>query len=64
MARTFLQYGLIDYEVELPLPLSGVKGCAAAGVADTVRKSPKQSFTDLARAVATSPAFVMRKQIQ
>ena len=61
MSRTMMQYGLIDQTVELPIPSKGQKGCAAAGVAHTVQTSRNKSFTDMARAVATSPAFVLRK---
>ena len=64
MARTMLQYGLIDATVELPVPAKMQKGCAAAGVANTVQRSSTQSFTDMVRAVAMSPAFVLRKQVQ
>jgi hypothetical protein len=60
MARTMMQYGLIDSTVELPVPSKMQKGCAAAGVANTVQRSKNKSFTDMARAVATSPAFVLR----
>jgi hypothetical protein len=62
MSATMLQYALLDSAIELPLP--GQKGCAAAGVAHQLRKSNNQSFTDLTRAVATSPAFALRQQIQ
>jgi hypothetical protein len=61
MSRTLLQYGLINATVELPIPAKQQPGCAAAGVANTVQKSKNQSFTDMARAVAMSPAFVLRK---
>jgi len=61
MSRTMMQYGLIDQTVELPIPSKGQKGCAAAGVAHAVQTSRNKSFTDMARAVATSPAFVLRK---
>jgi hypothetical protein len=61
MARSMLQYALLDASVELPLPSAGQKGCAAAGVADTLRHSAGQSFTDLLRATVTSPAFLMRQ---
>ena len=62
--ETMLQYGLINATVELPVPARQQKGCAAAGVANTVEQSSTQSFTDMARAVALSPAFVLRKQVQ
>lgn len=64
MSRTWLQYGLIDTAIQLPVPKENVPGCAAAGIANQVRKSSTQSFTDLTRAIATSPAFLMRKQVQ
>jgi hypothetical protein len=65
MSKTLLQYGLTDTTVELPIaPPSIQRGCAAAGVANAVQKSSKQSFTDMVRAVASSPAFVLRKQVQ
>jgi hypothetical protein len=63
MAKNMLQYGLLDATVELPLP-PDVKGCAAAGIANQVRTSNKQSFTDLFRAVAMSPAFTTRQVVQ
>ena len=59
-----LQYGLIDQTVELPVPARQQAGCAAAGVASAVQHTGTQSFTDMARAVALSPAFVLRKQVQ
>ena len=52
---------LTDATVELPLPSHQQAGCAAAGVADNLRRSEGQSFSDLFRAAATSPAFVLRK---
>ena len=65
MAKTLLQYGLTDTTVELPIaPPSIQRGCAAAGVANKVQKSSTQSFSDMVRAVAASPAFVLRKQVQ
>jgi hypothetical protein len=64
MSKSMLQYALLDVAVEVPAPVSNVPGCAVAGVAHEVRRSSKQSFTDLTRAVATSHAFVLRKQIQ
>ena len=63
MARTMLQYGLTDATVELPVPAKQQRGCAAAGVANTVQRSGNKSFTDMVRAVATSPAFVLRQQV-
>ena len=57
MATTMLKYALLDATVELPLPLAQQKGCAAAGIAHAMRTSSKQSFTDLIKATATSPAF-------
>lgn len=65
MSKTLLQYSLTDTTVELPIaPPSIQRGCAAAGVANKVEKSSTQSFSDMVRAVAASPAFVLRKQVQ
>ena len=65
MSRTLLKYGLTDSTVELPIaPPSIQRGCAAAGVANAVQRSSRQSFSDMVRAVASSPAFVLRKQVQ
>jgi len=64
MAKTMLQYGMTDSTVELPVPAKNQRGCAAAGVANAVQRSSTQSFTDMVRAVAASPAFVLRKQVQ
>jgi hypothetical protein len=67
MAKSMLQYGLFDATtatVELPVPAKMQRGCAAAGVANAVQRSKGQSFTDMARAVATSPAFVLRTKVQ
>jgi len=64
MAKTMLQYALLDATIELPLPIAQQKGCAAAGVANSLRKSSGQSFTDLTSAVALSPAFLMRQPTQ
>jgi hypothetical protein len=62
--KSVLQYALLDATVELPLPSAQQKGCAAAGIAHALRHSDGQSFTDLVRAIATSPAFLQRQQIQ
>jgi Protein of unknown function (DUF1592)/Protein of unknown function (DUF1588)/Protein of unknown function (DUF1595) len=64
MATTMLKYALLDATVELPLPLAQQKGCAAAGIAHAMRTSAKQSFSDLIKATAMSPAFAIRQQIQ
>ena len=60
MAASALQYALMDAAVELPVPLHNQAGCAAAGIANDLRKSNDRSFTELFRAVATSPAFGVR----
>jgi hypothetical protein len=64
MAQTMLKYALLDATVEIPLPYKAQKGCAAAGIAHTLRTSPNQSFSDLTKAVALSPAFSLRQQVQ
>ncbi len=63
MSRQFLNYALQGSAVELPLE-GKQPGCAVADVAHKVRKSSTQSFTDLTRAIATSPAFTTRRQVQ
>ena len=60
MAKSVLHDALVGAAVELPLPSHQKAGCAAAGVADSLRRSEGRSFTDLFRAAATSPAFVLR----
>lgn len=60
LATSVLNDALVDARVELPLPSRQQAGCAAAGVADNLRRSEARSFTDLFRAAATSPAFVLR----
>jgi hypothetical protein len=64
MSATMLQYALLDATIELPLPSIQQKGCAAAGVANTLRTSSGQSFSDLTKAIALSPAFLMRQPTQ
>jgi hypothetical protein len=61
MAKSALQYALMDAMVELPLPSHDQRGCAAAGIANELRRSDGQSFTDLFSAVASSPAFGTRQ---
>jgi hypothetical protein len=63
MAASVLQYALLDAPVELPLPLAQQRGCAAAGIAHDLRQSSGQSFTDLTKAIATSPAFQVRNSL-
>jgi Protein of unknown function (DUF1592)/Protein of unknown function (DUF1588)/Protein of unknown function (DUF1595) len=60
LAKSVLDDALVGAWVELPLPSHQRAGCAAAGVADNLRRSEGRSFTDLFRAAATSPAFVLR----
>jgi hypothetical protein len=60
LAKSVLSDALVDAWVEFPLPAHQQAGCAAAGVADNLRRSEGRSFTDLFRAAATSPAFVLR----
>jgi hypothetical protein len=61
MATSMLQYALLDATVETPIPTAGQPGCAAAGVAHALRHSGAQSFSDLLRAVITSPSFLERQ---
>ena len=60
LAKSVLDDALVGVWVELPLPSHQQAGCAAAGVADNLRRSEGRLFTDLFRAAATSPSFVLR----
>jgi hypothetical protein len=60
LATSVLDYALIDAFAELPLPSQKQRGCAAAGIAHALRVSSGRSFTDLFRAIAASPAFLLR----
>jgi len=65
MARTMLQYALVDFSapVELPL-LPKTAGCAAADVATRYNSGTGKTFADLLRATAATPAFALRQVVQ
>ena len=62
MARTMLQYALVDpaTSVEVPLPPQQA-GCATADVVQRYQGGSGRTFTDLVRATATAPAFGLRR---
>ena len=62
MARTMLQYALVDSAaaVEIPLPPQQA-GCATADVVQRYQRAGGKTFTDLVRATAAAPAFVLRR---
>ena len=62
MARTVLQYAMVDSNADVELPLLPEKaGCAAAEVVKKYESGGGKSFTDLVRATTASAAFVYRK---
>jgi hypothetical protein len=62
MAGTILQYAMVDFSapVEVPLPPQQA-GCAAADVVQRYQGASGKTFTDLVRATAAAPAFVLRR---
>jgi len=61
MAKSILQYSLVDLSAYLALPSSdGKSGCAVADVVNRYQSGPA-TFSGLVTAVTQSPAFVVRK---
>jgi hypothetical protein len=62
MARVLLQYAMVDAatNVEVPLPPQQA-GCATAAIVQAYQTISGSSFSDLVRATAASPAFVLRR---
>jgi hypothetical protein len=63
LARALLQYGMTDLGgsyVEVPLPPQQA-GCATADLVQRYQSANGKTFTDLVRATAASPAFVLRR---
>ena len=62
MARTLLQYAMVDYTgpVEIPFPPER-PGCATADVVQRYQRGSGKTFGDLVRATAAAPAFVLRR---
>jgi hypothetical protein len=62
MARALLQYAMVDRNtnVEVPLPPQQA-GCATADVVQRYHDANGKTFTDLVRATAAAPAFVLRR---
>jgi hypothetical protein len=66
MAKAVLQYALVDYDtapVEVPL-LPREAGCATADVVSRYHGATNKTFTELVRATAATPAFVLRRAVQ
>lgn len=61
MAKHMLEYGLVDFYLDLPDPAAGVPGCAVADVARRFEAGRAKTFPTLMRAVALSPAFSLRR---
>ena len=65
MAASVLKYALLDAPGGASAPLMYSRRAALLPASRmTLRHSNGQSFTDLTNAVATSPAFVLRQQVQ
>jgi len=65
MARTMLQYALVDFSAPVELPeLPKTAGCATADVVSKYNAGSGKTFTDLLRATAATPAFVLRQVVQ
>jgi hypothetical protein len=62
MARTVLQYALVDFTapVDVPLPPK-TAGCAVTDIVDKYKSADGKTFSDLIRVTTTSPAFALRK---
>jgi hypothetical protein len=62
MARTLLQYAMVDANttVDVPLPPQQA-GCATADVVQRYQSGNGKTFTDLVRATAAAPAFALRR---
>jgi len=62
MARTVLQYAMLDPATTVEAPLSAQQpGCATADVVQRYQSAGGKTFTDLVRATAAAPAFGLRK---
>src|SRR5262249_54130150 len=65
MARTVLQYAMVDFSAPVELPIQDRQaGCAAADVGKRYQKSGGGTFTDLVRATTATPAFALRTAAQ
>jgi hypothetical protein len=64
MARTVLQYALVDFTapVELPEPPAAA-GCAVEDVVSRYEAGTGKTFSDLIRATTATPAFALRQVV-
>jgi hypothetical protein len=60
LAEAMLQYAMVDSSAPVELPTTMTAGCAVIGVVQTLRSGLTPTFSQLLRAVATSPAFTLR----
>ena len=62
MARTVLQYAMVDYTAPVEIPSSPEQpGCATVDVVQRYQRAGGKTFGDLVRATAATPAFVLRR---
>jgi Protein of unknown function (DUF1592)/Protein of unknown function (DUF1588) len=62
IARTVLQYAMVDGNANVELPLPPAKpGCAAADVVEKYNKASNKTFAELVRATTATPAFTLRR---
>ena len=65
IARTVLQYALVDFTAPVEVPLAGkTAGCAVIDMVDKYKAGNGKSFTDLVRATTSTPAFAIRAKTQ
>jgi hypothetical protein len=62
MARTLLRYAMVDRAVAVDAPWPPQQpGCATADIVQRYQDADGKTFTDLVRATASAPAFVLRR---
>jgi hypothetical protein len=61
MARTVLQYALVDFTAPVEVPVTGkTAGCAVIDMVDKYKSAGGKTFGDLIRATTATPAFAIR----
>jgi hypothetical protein len=64
MARSMLQYALVDHSASVEVPsLPQQAGCATADVVQRYQSGGGKTFIDLVRATAAAPAFALRRAV-
>ena len=65
MARTVLQFALVDFTAPVEVPIAGkTAGCAVIDMVDRYKSAAGKSFSDLIRATTATPAFAIRNTTQ